>query len=205
MKYLLLTILLSFNLFGSHFNVDSAKPNQELIKELSKVYESKIKGKKVYSISVEGHTDSRATSNYNLKLSLRRAKAALNVLVNMGLKEDLGSYVGYGESRLVNLGNEESDHAQNRRVVVHVDSEDGKSVVVINEKKGCECYRKNAVKLFLGYGAFEIEQNGLNRADLSENIFVGVGYQRMLNRDFSLEAIGTTNRSFSIGLGLHFD
>lgn len=72
--------------------------------------------------------------------------------------------------------------------------------VIVKEKK---VYKKNAVKLYLGYGPNDLDK-GNNRADLDSDPFIGVGYQRMLNEDFSIEAIGTTNESLMIGGGYHF-
>lgn len=63
--------------------------------------------------------------------------------------------------------------------------------------------KKNAVKLFLGYGPDDLDKEG-NRVELDRNPFLGIGYQRMLNKEFSVEAIGTTNESLMIGGGYHF-
>lgn len=75
-----------------------------------------------------------------------------------------------------------------------------KPKIVVEEKK---VYKKNAVKLFLGYGPNELERNG-NTVELDRNPFVGVGYQRMLNEEISVEVQVHTNESAIIGGGFHF-
>lgn len=72
--------------------------------------------------------------------------------------------------------------------------------VIVKEKK---VYKKNSLKLYVGYGPNEVEQDGIN-AKLDSDPLLGVGYQRMLNEDFSLEVIGITNESLLIGGGYHF-
>ena len=72
--------------------------------------------------------------------------------------------------------------------------------VIVKEKR---VYKKNAVKLYLGYGPNDLNRNN-NTVELDSDPFLGIGYQRMLNEDFSIEAIGTTNESLIIGGGYHF-
>lgn len=74
--------------------------------------------------------------------------------------------------------------------------------VVVKEKL---VQKKNAVKLFIGHGPEnDITRESQNRVSLERDAFLGIGYQRMLNEEFSLEVIGTTNESLMIGGGFHF-
>lgn len=212
MKNLILFLILVFaaNSKAAHFETGSAVPTAELVEELQELYKAKIKGHKVYEITIEGHTDSRGSEKFNQALSEARAKAALIKLKEMGLKANKVSTVGFGETKLSTLGSKLLDHAKNRRVVVTVRSDKGKSKTVISEckekivVKEKRVYKNNAIKVFVGNGPAEIKSVSPTRADLERDNFIGVGYQRMLNEDFSVEVIGNTNESYSIGGGFHF-
>lgn len=68
-------------------------------------------------VSVEGHTDERGTREYNLALGERRADAAKNYLVGLGIAESRINTVSYGKERPVAMGSDASSWAQNRRAV----------------------------------------------------------------------------------------
>jgi outer membrane protein OmpA-like peptidoglycan-associated protein len=73
------------------------------------------------SIELSSHTDSKGSDEYNMALSKRRAKAAVDYILAHGIAPIRISGVGYGETQLVNRcanGVECSDeeHAQNRRL-----------------------------------------------------------------------------------------
>ncbi len=73
-------------------------------------------------IIVEGHTDTRGSASYNLKLSKERAEAVKNWLVEHGcVNPDRIEARGYGESRpLVYPEKRPEDYAKNRRVVIRI-------------------------------------------------------------------------------------
>ncbi|WP_306641173.1 OmpA family protein [Sanyastnella coralliicola] len=71
-------------------------------------------------IELSSHTDARGTDSYNLRLSDRRAKAAVNYLVSKGIDKKRMTAKGYGETKLLNdCGNDvectEREHQLNRR------------------------------------------------------------------------------------------
>jgi peptidoglycan-associated lipoprotein len=66
---------------------------------------------------IEGHADERGTREYNLALGERRANAAKNFLVSLGIDASRLTVVSYGKERPVALGNDESAWARNRRAV----------------------------------------------------------------------------------------
>lgn len=71
-------------------------------------------------VELGAHTDSRASDNYNLILSDKRAKAAVAYIVAHGISPDRITAKGYGESRLVNrckngVKCSKAEHQQNRR------------------------------------------------------------------------------------------
>ena len=70
--------------------------------------------------TVEGHADERGTREYNLALGERRANAAKNYLVSLGVPADRLSVVSYGKERPVDVGSNEQAWARNRRAVTVV-------------------------------------------------------------------------------------
>ena len=68
-------------------------------------------------ITIEGHADERGTREYNLALGERRANAAKNYLVGLGIDASRITTVSYGKERPVALASNEAAWAQNRRAV----------------------------------------------------------------------------------------
>ena len=67
--------------------------------------------------TVEGHADERGTRDYNLALGERRANAARNYLVSLGVSESRLTTVSHGEERPAATGSDEGAWARNRRAV----------------------------------------------------------------------------------------
>ena len=67
--------------------------------------------------TIEGHADERGTREYNIALGERRASAARNYLVSIGVAVDRLSIVSYGKERPVATGSTEAAWARNRRAV----------------------------------------------------------------------------------------
>lgn len=67
-------------------------------------------------LMVEGHCDERGTSEYNLALGERRARAARDYLVSQGVESARVTVISYGEDRPVCGEHTEACWAQNRRV-----------------------------------------------------------------------------------------
>lgn len=67
------------------------------------------------TFTIEGHTDERGTREYNLALGERRANAAKNYLVSIGVSPDRIRTVSYGKERPVALASNATAWAQNRR------------------------------------------------------------------------------------------
>ena len=70
-----------------------------------------------YAITIEGHADERGTREYNLALGERRANAAKNYLVSLGIDAGRITTVSHGKEKPVALGSDEASWAQNRRAV----------------------------------------------------------------------------------------
>jgi peptidoglycan-associated lipoprotein len=72
------------------------------------------------TFTVEGHADERGTREYNLALGGRRAAAAKDYLVSLGVDGSRLSTVSYGKERPVCLESSDDCWAQNRRAVTVV-------------------------------------------------------------------------------------
>jgi len=72
------------------------------------------------SVTIEGHADERGTREYNLALGERRANAAKDYLVALGISPGRVKTISYGKERPVALGSNEAAWAQNRRGVTTV-------------------------------------------------------------------------------------
>ena len=66
-------------------------------------------------ITIEGHADERGTAEYNLALGERRAMAARNYLVSLGIAADRLRTVSYGKEFPFDPGHDEAAWAANRR------------------------------------------------------------------------------------------
>ena len=67
------------------------------------------------TFTIEGHADERGTREYNLALGERRANAAKNYLVSLGVSSDRIRTVSYGKERPVALASNAAAWSQNRR------------------------------------------------------------------------------------------
>lgn len=66
-------------------------------------------------VRIEGHCDERGTVEYNLALGERRAEAARQYLIDLGIDSDRLTTVSYGEERPTVEGSNEAAWSQNRR------------------------------------------------------------------------------------------
>ena len=66
-------------------------------------------------VRIEGYCDERGSDEYNLALGERRAQAALNYLVSLGISKDRLSTISYGEEMPLDPGHTEEAWAKNRR------------------------------------------------------------------------------------------
>lgn len=66
-------------------------------------------------IIIEGHCDERGSDEYNLALGERRAVAARNYLITLGIAADRLSVISYGEEQPLVAESNEAAWGQNRR------------------------------------------------------------------------------------------
>ena len=68
-------------------------------------------------VVLQGHADERGTREYNLALGERRASAAKNYLVALGINPNRITIISYGKERPSVAGSNEAAWSQNRRAV----------------------------------------------------------------------------------------
>jgi peptidoglycan-associated lipoprotein len=66
-------------------------------------------------VTIEGHADERGTAEYNLALGERRALAARNYLVSLGIPADRLRTISYGKEFPFEPGHDEGSWSKNRR------------------------------------------------------------------------------------------
>ncbi len=74
-----------------------------------------IKGNAKMKVLVEGHCDDRGTTEYNIALGERRAKAGLDYLVGLGVERSRLDMKSWGEERPLDMGQSEASYKKNRR------------------------------------------------------------------------------------------
>ena len=66
-------------------------------------------------IQISGHTDSDGDDDFNLELSINRAKSVVNWLIENNIDQNRLSFKGYGETRPIEENNSIANKAKNRR------------------------------------------------------------------------------------------
>lgn len=87
-------------------------------------------------VSLESHTDSRGTDQYNIRLSSNRAKSARKYLITRGIEAYRIKAQGFGEKQLTNrcadnINCSEEEHQRNRRTEVRITKFNANGVKVI--------------------------------------------------------------------------
>jgi outer membrane protein len=99
------------------FDFDSAELRPESINELERLV--KFMGDVPFATAmVEGHTDSKGSDAYNMKLSDRRAKSVFDYLTSRGVDPARLSSAGKGESAPIADNASEEGRQENRRVML---------------------------------------------------------------------------------------
>ncbi len=70
-------------------------------------------------VNLEGHTDERGGSEYNLALGQKRSDAVRRALSALGVPENQMEAVSFGKEKPVAQGSDESAYSQNRRAALN--------------------------------------------------------------------------------------
>lgn len=107
------------------FDFDDFKLTRDAKIELERLYGIMVNYPSLY-IEVIGHTDAIGSSQYNLNLSLKRARSAIDYLINKGIDPKRFVAKGAGKSQpvAININKDGSDNTEgrkfNRRVEVKI-------------------------------------------------------------------------------------
>ncbi len=96
------------------FETDKYVLKPESKAELNKLI-SFMKTNPNVKIEISGHTDNRGSKEHNMKLSLNRAKAVYDYLVNHGIAASRLTYKGYGYDKPIATNDTPEGRALNRR------------------------------------------------------------------------------------------
>lgn len=108
-----------FKMENIYFATDKYDLRPESMQELDRIADI-MKANPTLNISIEGHTDSRASDSYNMTLGQNRADAAFDYLTGKGISAKRMVTVSYGESRPA-VPNTSADNMQlNRRTIFRV-------------------------------------------------------------------------------------
>lgn len=119
-----------FNVRGIYYDLDSARIRPDAAKILDSLVLVLTNYPKI-TIELGSHTDCRASYEYNINLSQRRADSAVAYVISRGIESDRLTAKGYGETQLVNdcacerdqepfVSCTEDEHQLNRRTTVKI-------------------------------------------------------------------------------------
>jgi len=114
--FALLKVGMSITLKGIYFDFDKAtiKPESKPALEAAA---KMLNENPTINVEIQGHTDSKGSDSYNLKLSDERAASVVAYLVtNLGIDPSRLTSKGYGESMPIASNDTDSGRALNRRV-----------------------------------------------------------------------------------------
>jgi len=102
-----------------YYEFDTSNITQEAASEMDKIADI-MKENENLIIEASSFTDSQGTNAYNIQLSNRRAKAAVDYLKSKGIDESRIRSKGYGEEKLINqcvngVDCQDDSHKMNRR------------------------------------------------------------------------------------------
>jgi len=97
-----------------HFDFDRSMLRPDAIMILDRAVMT-LQANPMLNVTIEGHTDSVGTAEYNLSLGERRANAVRDYLLNRGIAAGRMRTVSYGEERPIDTNNTDAGRAMNRR------------------------------------------------------------------------------------------
>jgi peptidoglycan-associated lipoprotein len=98
------------------FSFDSADLSDDA-KKILDTQTAWLKSDTSIKITIEGHCDERGTREYNIALGEKRANIAKDYLIQNGVDAQRIKVISYGKEKPVFFGNDETNHAKNRRAV----------------------------------------------------------------------------------------
>lgn len=87
----------------------------EQYRSVVEMHASYLSSNSQQNIRIEGNTDARGGTEYNLALGQRRSEAVARMMNLLGVNNSQIEAVSFGKERPKALGNTEADYAENRR------------------------------------------------------------------------------------------
>jgi peptidoglycan-associated lipoprotein len=97
-----------------YFAYDSSQldaPSEDILRQKAAI----LRANPSLELRIEGHTDERGSTEYNLALGQRRAESIRTFLVGFGIPQGRLSTISYGEERPAVQASNEAAWARNRR------------------------------------------------------------------------------------------
>lgn len=102
-----------------NFDFDEYDLTPEATATLNTVMQYDTNTIEVVRMNIYGHTDQKGSSNYNDKLSFKRASTVTNFFINAGIPQEIiYQVIGFGKTQLLNESMDEESRFQNRRVLI---------------------------------------------------------------------------------------
>jgi len=105
---------LKSELTAIYFDFDSFKLSEPARSSLAKNADL-LKKDSAEKVRIEGNCDERGSDEYNLALGEKRAKAAMQYLITLGIPDERLLVISYGKEKPADPGHDESAWAKNRR------------------------------------------------------------------------------------------
>ncbi|PZV16205.1 MAG: cell envelope biogenesis protein OmpA [Pseudanabaena sp.] len=115
-----------------HFALDRADISPISAKILNRIAEV-LKQYPTIMITLEGHTDPRASDAYNRELGFRRSRAVRNYLMRQGIASERMTVRSLGETQRTSQNNQVIDYARDRRVEIYF--KDYRAIEIIFEEQ----------------------------------------------------------------------
>lgn len=97
-----------------YFDFDSYTVGEQY-RRVVEMHAQYLSGNSQQQVVIEGNTDERGSSEYNLALGQRRSEAVRRMLLLLGVRDDQVEAISFGKERPRATGTTEADYAENRR------------------------------------------------------------------------------------------
>ncbi len=101
-----------------YFDLDSYTVKSEY-QNVLEAHSRYLRADRTRRVNLEGHTDARGGSEYNLALGQKRADAVRRALSALGVPEGQMESVSFGKEKPVAQGSDEAAYSQNRRAALN--------------------------------------------------------------------------------------
>jgi peptidoglycan-associated lipoprotein len=98
-----------------YFGFDSSSLSEDARRTLDKTAKQIAFSKSKLGFKIEGHCDERGSAEYNMALGEKRAQAAKNYLMTLGVPAERLSVISFGKEKPAVAGHDEQSWAKNRR------------------------------------------------------------------------------------------